>query len=74
MAKKVTTKTSPPQKKKTKTKKETKKQMKVWLSDPEHVVVVTAALMAGMNITDYMKAAVLENAKKDVKGFPSYIE
>lgn len=67
MAKKVT-ETKPKQE------KEDKKQMKVWLSTHEHAVVVTAAHMAGMNVTDYMKAAVLEKAKKDAKGFSSIID
>jgi uncharacterized protein (DUF1778 family) len=46
-----------------------KKQMKIWLATNEHAVVTTAASMAGRTVTEYMKAAVLKQAKEDAKLF-----
>lgn len=50
------------------------KQMKVFLSLKEHTVVRTAANLKGMLIRDYMKEAVIEQAKKDTKSFDKIIE
>ena len=47
----------------------TKKQMKIWLATNEHAVVTTAASMAGKTVAEYMKAAVLKQAKQDAKLF-----
>ena len=43
------------------------KQMKIFLSITEHAVVTMAANIKGMNVGDYMKMAVIEQAKKDAK-------
>jgi len=51
-----------------------KKQMKVFLSTEEHAVVTLAANMNGMNVGDYMKKAVIEQAKKDAKEMNKLID
>lgn len=50
------------------------KQMKVFLSLPEHAVVTAAANMKGMQVGDYMKAAVIEQAKKDAREMSKIID
>lgn len=50
------------------------KQMKVFLSLQEHIVVRAAAHLQGVFMKDYMKQAVLEQAKKDTKSFDKVIE
>ena len=50
------------------------KQMKVVLSIQEHVVVTAAANMNSMNVCDYMKRAVIEQAKVDAKEMSKIIE
>lgn len=50
------------------------KQMKVFLSLQEHMVVRAAANLEGVFIKDYMKQAVLEQAKKDTKSFDKVIK
>jgi len=57
----------------TKTTKNTK-QMKVFLNQKEHAVVRAAANLKGMFIKDYMKQAVIDQAKKDAKGWDKIIE
>ena len=50
------------------------KQMKVFLTIQEHAVVTLAANMKGMNVGDYMKKAVIEQAKKDAKEMNKLID
>lgn len=50
------------------------KQMKVFLSTEEHAVVTLAANMKGMNVGDYMKRVVIEQAKKDAKEMNKLID
>ena len=50
------------------------KQMKVFLNPQEHAVVTAAANLKGMFIRDYMRKAVIEQAKKDTKSFDKIIE
>ena len=50
------------------------KQMKVFLNLQEHAVVTAAANMKGMHVRDYMKMAVIEQAKKDAKAMTRIIE
>jgi len=50
------------------------KQMKVFLNHKEHAVVTMAANMKGMQVGDYMKQAVIAQAKKDVKGVSKIID
>lgn len=50
------------------------KQMKVFLTIQEHTVVTAAANMKGMNVGDYMKLAVIEQAKKDAKEMNKIID
>ena len=50
------------------------KQMKVFLDFKEHAVVTMAANMKGMNVGDYMKQAVIDQAKKDAKGMNRIID
>jgi len=50
------------------------KQMKVFLSHPEHAVVTTAANMKGMKVGDYLKQAVMEQAKQDAKEINKIID
>jgi len=50
------------------------KQMKVFLSIQEHAVVTMAANIKGMNVGDYMKSAVIEQAKKDAKEMNKIID
>ncbi|WP_417746758.1 hypothetical protein [Rosistilla oblonga] len=50
------------------------KQMKVFLSHQEHAVVTMAANMKGMNVGDYMKQAVINQAKKDAKEMNKIID
>lgn len=51
-----------------------KKQMKVFLSTEEHAVVTLAANLKGMNVGDYMKRLVIEQAKKDAKEMNKLID
>ncbi len=44
-----------------------KKQMKVFLSPQEHAVVTAAAAIKSMQVGEYMKLTILEQAKKDAK-------
>jgi len=50
------------------------KQMKLFLTIQEHTVVTAAANMKGMNVGDYMKLAVIEQAKKDAKEMNKIID
>ena len=50
------------------------KQMKVFLSTQEHAVVSVAANMKGMTIRDYMRKAVIEQAKRDAKDINKIID
>ena len=50
------------------------KQMKIWLATNEHAVVTTAASMAGKTVAEYMKAAVLKQAKQDAKLFMDVVD
>ena len=50
------------------------KQMKVFLSHPEHAVVTMAANMKGMHVGDYMKQAVIDQAKKDAREMNKIID
>ena len=50
------------------------KQMKLFLSHPEHAVVTLAANLKGQNVSDYMKRAVIEQAKKDAKVMNNIID
>ena len=50
------------------------KQMKVFLSHPEHAVVTMAANMKGLNVGDYMKQVVIAQAKKDAKEMNKIID
>jgi uncharacterized protein (DUF1778 family) len=50
------------------------KQMKVFLSTQEHTVVTAAANMQGMQVGDYMKKAVINQAKKDAKEMNKIID
>ena len=50
------------------------KQMKVFLNFEEHAVVTMAANMKGMNVGDYMKRAVIEQAKKEAKEMNKIID
>ncbi len=45
------------------------KQMKVSLNPHEHAVVTAAANIKGMHLRDYMRQAVIDQAKKDAKAF-----
>lgn len=51
-----------------------KKQMKVFLTSEEHTVVTLAANIKGMNVGDYMKKIVIEQAKKDAKEMNNIID
>ena len=42
-----------------------KRQMKIYLTDPEHIIVVLAANAKDLSIREYMKRAVLSQAKSD---------
>lgn len=50
------------------------KQMKIFLTIQEHAVVTLAANMKGMHVGDYMKQAVIEQAKKDAKEMNKIID
>ena len=50
------------------------KQMKLFLSIQEHTVVTAAANMKGLNVGDYMKQAVINQAKKDAKEMNKIID
>ena len=50
------------------------KQMKVFLTTQEHAVVTLAANIKNMNVGDYMKKAVIEQAKKDAKEMNKLID
>jgi len=50
------------------------KQMKVFLNPHEHAVVSAAANMKGMHLRDYMRQAVIDQAKKDAKAFTKIID
>ena len=50
------------------------KQMKVFLSIQEHAVVTAAANMQGMQVGDFMKQAVIEQAKKDARKMNDIID
>ena len=54
--------------------KNSTKQMKVFLNQKEHAVVRAAANLKRMFIRDYMRQAVIDQAKKDVKGWDKIIE
>ena len=56
------------------TNKPATKQMKVFLTIQEHAVVTLAANMKGMNVGDYMKQAIIEQAKKDAKEMNKLID
>lgn len=46
----------------------------VFLTIPEHAVVTAAANIKGMNVGDYMKMAVIEQAKKHAKELNKIID
>jgi uncharacterized protein (DUF1778 family) len=50
------------------------KQMKIFLSNQEHAVVTLAANIRGMKVGDFMKMAVIEQAKKDAKEMNNIID
>ncbi len=50
------------------------KQMKVFLSVQEHAVVTMAANMKAMHVGDYMKQAVIDQARKDAKEMNKIID
>ncbi|MDC0295619.1 hypothetical protein OAL35_02065 [bacterium] len=50
------------------------KQMKVFLNPQEHAVVTAAANIKGMHLRDYMRQAVIDQAKKDAKAFTKIID
>ena len=52
---------------------EPKKQLKIWLTKPEHTVVSTAASMLQMTISDYMKKAVIDRALVDTEEFTKIV-
>jgi uncharacterized protein (DUF1778 family) len=54
--------------------KSSTKQMKIFLTIQEHAVVTLAANMKGMQVGDYMKKAVIEQAKKDAKEMNKIID
>jgi len=54
--------------------KPSRKQMKVFLTTEEHTVVTAAANLKNMNVGDYMKKAVIEQAKKDAKAMTRIID
>ncbi|MGB4708540.1 MAG: hypothetical protein WBH28_08765 [Fuerstiella sp.] len=54
--------------------KQPTKQMKLFLSIQEHTVVTAAANMKGLNVGDYMKQAVITQAKKDAKEMNKIID
>jgi len=56
------------------TKKIQTKQMKVFLSIFEHTVNTAAANMNDMNVGDYMKKIVIEQAKKDAREMNKLID
>jgi uncharacterized protein (DUF1778 family) len=52
----------------------TTKQMKIFLSHQEHAVVTLAANIKNMTVGDFMKSAVIEQAKKDAKAMNKIID
>ena len=48
--------------------------MKVFLSVQEHAVVTMAANMKAMHVGDYMKQAVIDQARKDAKEMNKIID
>ena len=50
------------------------KQMKVFLTIPEHAVVTAAANMKNMNIGDYMKLVVITQATHDAQEMTKNID
>ncbi|TWU15482.1 hypothetical protein [Allorhodopirellula heiligendammensis] len=54
--------------------KGTTKQLKILLSINEHAVVTAAANMQGMQVGDYMKRAVIDQAKIDAKKMNAIID
>lgn len=66
MSKKKTTKRQPAKQQPT---PEPTKQMKLWLTVSEHTIVNMAAAMTGTSIKEYMRQAVIQQARKDAKGF-----
>lgn len=54
--------------------KPTMKQMKIFLTKQEHAVVTAAANMTNAKIGDYLKKAVIEQAKKDAKKMNDVID
>ena len=54
--------------------KQTTKQMKVFLTIDEHTVVTAAANLRGMHVGEYMKKAILENAKEDAREMTRIID
>ena len=50
------------------------KQMKLFLSHQAHAVVTLAANIRRMKVGDYMKKAVIEQAKKDAKKMNEIID
>ena len=61
-------------KKKVPSSKPVRKQMKVFLSTQEHAVVTAAANMRNMNVGDYMRKAIIEEAKKDAREMTRIID
>ena len=56
------------------TNKPATKQMKVFLTNQEHAVVTLAANIKNLNVGDYMKKAIIEQAKKDAKEMNKLID
>jgi hypothetical protein len=49
-------------------------QMKVFLNRREHAVVSTASNMKGMKIGEYLRKAIIDQAKIDARDFIKMIE
>jgi hypothetical protein len=49
-------------------------QMKVFMNNAEHTVVTTGANLKGMSVADYMRAAILKQAKEDARELAAIID
>lgn len=50
------------------------KQMKIFLNNREHAVVVMAANLQGKSLGEYMKSVVIAQAKKDAREMSRIID
>ena len=50
------------------------KQMKILLNPQEHAVVTAAANLKDMHLRDYMRQAVIDQAKKDARAITKIID